>query len=118
MDTSLTKDAKGFVDSVVGYLKGEKGGKTNLPRVESLLTKVTSQAKKESEASIETAVALTADEKKELSQMLEKMFGHALSIKEKTNPALIAGIRIQIADWIVDTSYQKQLQTMSTLLTR
>lgn len=118
MDTSLTKDAKGFVDSVVGYLKNDKQAAGKLPKVQSLLTKVSKQAQKESQACVETAVVLDAQEKKELEEMLATMFGHPMTLVEKVNPDVLAGIRIQVADWVVDTTYRTQLQTMSVLLTR
>ncbi len=118
MDTSLTKDAKGFVDSVVGYLKIDKQAAGQLPKVQSLLSKVSKQAQKEPLAIVETAIVLNEKEKDDLAHMLADMFGHPMTLVEKVNPEVLAGIRIQVADWIVDTTYRKQLQTMSTLLTR
>ncbi len=118
MDISLTKDAKGFVESVVGYLKKDTKQSAQLPKVQSLLSKVSKQAQKESQAIVETAVALDDQEKKELTDMLASMFGHPMTLVEKVTPEVLAGIRIQVADWIVDTTYRTQLQTMSVLLAR
>jgi len=117
MDEPLTKDAKGLVDGVVSYLRGDARAKTAAPKVERFLGKVTAQARKEKEARIETCVALTETEKKSIEAMLAKLIGHPVSLTSVISPEVIGGLRIQVADWIVDTTLQTQLAEIAASLT-
>jgi F0F1-type ATP synthase delta subunit len=115
---ALPKDARGFVDSVVDYLKHGDTKRKTVPKVESLLTKISARAKRENEALVESAVGLSESEKDELSKVLEKLFGHPLTVVNAVKPELIGGLRVQVADWVVDMTIKTQLQTMSDYLTR
>lgn len=114
---SLARDARGFVQGVVTQLKktGKAPGQT--AKVESLLFKMTSSARKERQATVESAVKLSAEEERSIARALSNVSGHEVSIETVVKPELIAGVRIQMADWVVDTSMREQLQNMSALLT-
>ena len=105
---TLSKDARGFVDSVVSYLEDEKKSAA-ATRVRSFLSRVTAQAKREKMAHVETSVVLTAEEKMRVERLLGKLLGHAIEISYEIHPAIIAGMTIRVADWILDTSFAGQL---------
>ena len=116
MNTPLTKDARGFIDGVVSFLKEDGKSKTTLPKVEAFLGKVTAQSKKQKTAKVESSLALTDSEKASLEKSLTTILGHEVSVECSVNPALIAGIRIQVGDWIVDTTLKSQLEQMASHL--
>ena len=117
MELSLTKDAKGFIDGVVSYLSSEKSGPTVMPRVTTLLHKVSAQAKKERFAKVTSVVSLTTDEKKHIALILTKLLGHGVEIETVVDTHLVGGLRIQVADWILDTSLDRQLTEMVSSFT-
>jgi F-type H+-transporting ATPase subunit delta len=114
---TMTKDARGFVQGVVEYLRKEGKDSHNVPKVQSLLYKVTETAKRQKQAVVESPVKLTSQEEQALSRVLSRVMGHEVAIECLVNPALIAGVRIQMADWVVDTSFHNQLTEMSKILT-
>lgn len=109
---TLTKDAKGFIEGVVSYLSNEKNEPAVMPRVATLASKVSAQAKKEQFAKVYSVVSLTSDEKKHIAQMLTKLLGHGVEIETVIDSHLVGGLRIQVADWMLDTSIDRQLQEM------
>lgn len=112
---TLSKDARGFVNSVVGYLEDEKK-QGAAARVNMLLSRVTSQAKREKNARVETSVALSAPEKTRIERLLATLLGHGVEVEYHVDPAVIAGVTIKVADWIVDTSFRGQLVKMQEYL--
>lgn len=118
MDTPLTKDARGFVDGVVSYLKNDSRSKSAMPRVQAFLGKVTARARKEKIAIVETSVSLTQAEKTGLEAVLAGILGHEVNLDETVKPELLGGYRIQVGDWIVDQTIKSQLEQMATVLTQ
>lgn len=116
MDTTLTKDARGFVSGVMTYLRGDSRSKQAAPKVQAFLGKVTEQARKEKMAHIESSVALTQMEKLAIEKMLAKLIGHDVSLICTISPDLLGGMRVQVGDWIVDTSLAMQLESMAAAL--
>ncbi len=108
---ALSKDARGFVDSVVGYLEDEKKHGAAV-RVSALLTRVTHQAKREKNALVETSVPLSPGEKTHVERLLGSLLGHSVDVTYSVLPDVIAGMTIKVADWIVDTSFHSQLLDM------
>ena len=115
MKSSIT-DARGFVNGVVTQLKATGKASQSTSRVQSLLMKMTSGARKERQAIVESAVKLTGDEERAIERILSTVSGHDVSLETRIEPDLIAGIRIQMADWVMDTSMKSELQNMSTML--
>lgn len=113
---ALSKDAKGFVEGVVGYLSKDKRSLGSVPRVSELFRKVTATAEKEKTAKVESALALSISEQTRLTKALEALTGHSVELVVKVDPGLIAGFRITVGDWVVDTSLSGQLEAMETLL--
>lgn len=105
----LSKDARGFIEGVAAYIRSDARVKTVVPRVQSLLTKVTAAAKKEQSAQVKSAVGLLPAEKKRIEILLERFLGHAVVCHYHIDPSVVGGIQIQVADWIVDSSLTTQL---------
>lgn len=109
---TLTKDAQGFVKSVVSYL-ANKSAPSVIPRVTSLLQKVSSQAKVERHARVYSSVRLTKKETQDIAHMLTKLLGHPVEIENIVDKDIVGGLRIQVADWVLDSSLKYQLETMT-----
>jgi len=114
--SNLPKDARGFVDGIVDYLKNKKEASTTVPKLKKLLAKVTKDNSTMVTAHVDTAVSLTVDEAKQISKALSKLVGRPIFIESHIKPEIIAGIRVRIADWIVDMTYEQTVQTMAQLL--
>lgn len=110
---ALSKDARGFVNAIVSHLGREK--KSVVTQVETLLSRVTSQARREKRALVETSVALTPEEKARVERLLSKLLGHTVEVVWEVSPAVLAGMTIRVADWILDTSFGGQLAKMHEL---
>lgn len=108
---TLTKDARGFVDSVVNYL-GKEGKRETVSRVASLLSRVTAQAKKEKSALVESAIALDSEERMRIERLLARLLGHSVDVHYSVNVEIVAGLIIKVADWVLDTSFRGQLAKM------
>lgn len=116
MNKTLTKDARGFVEGVVTYLRHDGRSKGAIPKVQALLGKVTAQAKKERVANVKASVTLSSAEKTALSHILAKFIGHPVQLECHVHPELLGGVRIQVADWVVDTSIVTQIDRMAETL--
>lgn len=114
---SLHAEAKGFVAGVVTQLKKTGKAPGGTAKVQSLLLKMTAKARGEHQAAVESPVKLTTEEERAIARMLSKVSGHEVHVETVINPELIAGIRIQMADWVMDATMRNELQTMATLLT-
>jgi len=115
MDT-LNKDARGFVDGVVRYLKSETHASPNIPKVRSYLMRMTASARRETSARVESSVALTNGEKVLLRTYLTGLVNHTVTFHYAVDARLVAGLRIRIGDWVVDTTLVKQLDDLSASL--
>ena len=113
---TLSKDARGFIEGVATYVRRDARAKTMLPRVQSLLTKVSSQAKKEQNAQVKSAIALLGPEKKRIEALLAGLLGHAVECHYSIDVSLVGGIKIQVADWIVDSSLTTQVTMIAQSL--
>lgn len=113
---TLTKDARGFIDGVTKYIKQDRTSDAVLPKVQNFFSKVTFQAKKERSATVTTVLPMTQQEKFSLEKILSNLLGHEVECQYATNPALLGGMKVQVADWVVDSSLQTQLLTMSNSL--
>ncbi len=116
MDQSLTKDARELADGVVMYLRRETKDKSVVPKVAALLTKVTARARKANVARVESSVQLLPAEQKTLARVLAKLIGHDVAIEMSVKPELIAGMRMTVGDFIVDTSFSTYLDQMAKTL--
>ncbi len=114
---ALSKDARGFIEGVASYIRSDQRAKSVVPRVQSLITKVTASAKKEENAEVKSAVPLLSPEKKRVETLLAKLLGHTVTCHYRIDASLIGGIKIQVADWIVDSSLATQVATIAHSIT-
>ncbi|MEK7129843.1 MAG: F0F1 ATP synthase subunit delta [Patescibacteria group bacterium] len=112
----LSKDARGFVDGIVGYLQREDKDSPVVGRVRTLLHRVTVTAKQEKLATIESSVGLTVHEKGQISHVLARILGHSVALSVRVKPEVLAGLRIQVGDWVVDTSLAHQVDVLAQSL--
>lgn len=112
----LTKDARGFVSGIVSYLSGDKKIEGQVPKIKKLLSKVTEATGKNVSAKIVTAVPLKSEEKQKLNDALAKLVNQPVTLSCTVDQSIIAGMRITIGDWIVDTTYTHQLQELAHVL--
>lgn len=115
---SLTRDARFFVDGVTKYLRGSGGAGTMLPNVTAVLHKITSSERAGKLARVESSVALTSKEKSDINRFLSRLLSREATLQCTINKELIAGLRITVGDWVVDTSVATQISTMQEMLTK
>jgi len=113
---TLSRDARGFIDGVTQYLRSDARGKEVLPKVQTLFSRVTTAAKKERTASVATSIGLTESEKKAVSDMLAHILGHEVECRFVQDNAVLGGMKVTVADWVVDTSLASQLTSMAESL--
>lgn len=113
---SVSKDARGFVEGVISHLKQGKGA-TMTPKVQSLLLKMSASAKHEHQAKVESAVKLTPAEMQTIVRVLSRVSGHEVGLTSVVNPSLIGGLRVTMADWVMDSSIRNELKEMAKIVT-
>lgn len=111
---SLSQDARGFVEGVVAHLK--RSGKAPInPKVQTLLLKMSAAAKREHQAVVESAVKLEAREVQIIARILSGISGHEVSLNALVNPSLIGGIKVTMADWVMDLTLASELGQMGAI---
>lgn len=113
----VSKDARGFVEGVVAHLRKSGKGRSVTPKVQSLLLKMTAAAKREHQATVESTVKLTSLEIQSIARILSTIAGHEVSLTSSVNTSLIGGIRVTMADWVMDMSVVNELRLMGALVT-
>lgn len=114
---ALHKDARFFVDGIATYLRREgKLGDTVIPRMTALFNKVTSSAKGQKIAHVESAVSLTSGEKQKISLLLSRLLGHDVELDCSVDTGAIGGFKIQVGDWVVDTTVRGQIDALKNSL--
>lgn len=114
---SVSKDARGFVEGVISHLKRGTKGSTMTPKVQSLLLKMSASAKHEHQARVESAVKLTLAETQSIARALARIAGHEVSLTSEVNPSLVGGLRVTMADWVMDSSIRNELKEMVGVVT-
>lgn len=112
---SLSQDARGFVDGVVAHLKRSGKARSVTPKVQSLLLKMSAAAKHEHQAVVESPVKLTSGEVITIARILSHLSGHEVSLNALVNPSLIGGIKVTMADWVMDLSLASELSKMAAI---
>jgi F0F1-type ATP synthase delta subunit len=113
---TLTKDARGFVDGVMKYIKSDGKSPTASTKVRAMLSRVSEIDKNENKAVVETVIALDTKEQTLFARAVEKMAGHPMDIVWVVHPALLGGFRLTIGDYIMDDSLLNQLNQIQTIL--
>lgn len=115
--TSLSKDARYFVDGVTKYLRVAGDGNVMVPKMTAILHKISLSARTEKTAIVESTVVLTAKEKSGISRFLSRLLAGSVTLECRINKELIGGIRVTVGDWVVDTSLASQIRDMQEQLT-
>lgn len=68
---------------------------------------------RQSEASVEHAGALPSATFEAIAQKLTAERGRKISVTEKTNPSLIAGVRVRVGDDVYEDSIATRLNTLA-----
>lgn len=114
---ALHKDARFFVDGITTYLRREGAvGGSVIPRMTALFDKVSSSAKGQKIASVESAVPLTNKEKREISLLLARLLGHDVDLECHVDTKAIGGFKIQVGDWVVDTTLRGQIDALGSAI--
>jgi F0F1-type ATP synthase delta subunit len=113
---TLTKDARGFVDGVMQYIKSDGKSQTANTKVRAMLSRVSEIDKSENRATVETAIPLDSKEKSLFERAVQKIIGHPLEMVYMVNPDLIGGYRLTIGDYIMDDSLASQLNQLQSVL--
>ena len=69
------------------------------------------------EAVVTSAVALSSEQASALKEKLEKVSGKKVDLKQKTDPAVLAGIRVEMEGKQLDGTVQGRLSGISRRLT-
>lgn len=113
---SVSHDAKGFVEGVINHIKKSGKSRDVSSKVTTLLRKMTASAKAEHQARVEAAVKLTQGQTQSIARILSGIAGHEISLTSTVNPDLIGGIRITMADWVMESSLRSELNDMASIV--
>jgi F-type H+-transporting ATPase subunit delta len=113
---NLDKNARGFIDGVVKYIKTDSKSPVVENELKTLLSKVSEDDRSQSQATVTSAVTLTENEKSTVVAIIEKIVGHPVELICQVNQDLLGGMRISVGDWVLDTSLKKQLEKLRSYL--
>lgn len=108
----LNKDARTLIDNVVTYIKTDGKSNQASEKVKTALNKIATSEEKTRKAVVESAVELVPDEKIRIEKIVHQYIGTEINFTYTVKPELIGGVRVQIGDWILDTSIVNQLHHM------
>jgi len=94
----------------------ENGRLSVLPRVTQLFTDLETEYKKEIDADVVSAYALSKTQLKELSVSLEKRLARKVNLNCSIDKSLIAGMVITAGDLVIDSTASGQLTRLSNTL--
>jgi len=112
----LTKDARHFVEEIVGQMKKNKHTDRPLPKIQSLLRRVSEGAWKENTAKVTTAIPLDPEEKEKIATILSKRLDQPITLDCTVQPGILAGVKVEIGDLIIDLSYEEKLRLIKSAL--
>lgn len=88
-----------------------------LPEIALEFEQLKAQNQNQTDVTIESAFALTDEQKQLLIDRLSKRFNSSIDATVTVNPALIAGVVIRVGDQVIDDSAKAKLEKMRTRLT-
>ena len=94
----------------------ENGRLSVLPRVTQLFDELESEHKKEIDAVVVSAYALSKAQQKELSKSLEKRLARKVNLNCSIDKTLITGMVITAGDLVIDSTASGQLPRLSNIL--
>lgn len=110
-DGQLDENGQNFIKVLA-----ENGRLSVLPRVAQLYVDLESEYKKEVDAVVVSAYALSKAQQKELSKSLEKRLARKVNLNCSIDKSLIAGMVITAGDLVIDSSAVGQLNRLSNTL--
>ena len=94
----------------------ENGRLRVLPRINQLFADLETEHKKEIDADIVSAYALSKPQQKELSKSLEKRLARKVNLNCSIDKSLITGMVITAGDLVIDSTASGQLTRLSNIL--
>jgi len=98
------------VNAVIAKLRETKP--TNHQSILVAFKKFVETELKKGLASIESAVELTAEVKKNVESSLSSKYNRTLSFSYTTNPELLGGVKIRVGDDLIDNSVQAKIEKL------
>lgn len=92
-----------------------------LPMLASAIKAIRSEISKrrgEVEANVQTAVALSADQTKELQASISSVLGTNVAMNVSVNKDLIGGLVVQVGSTLVDASVKSKIERLSRSMMR
>lgn len=87
-----------------------------LPEICVLFEQLCNAAKNKADAVVQSAFAMSPDDKYRLEELLSKKLGKKISANVEVCPELIGGIKVIINDTVIDSSVRGSLNKMATKL--
>ena len=84
--------------------------------LESSIEKAIDKAKGEAKAHIESAVALSNEEKERITQSIEKILQRKINAIFTVKSSVLGGFKIRVGDWRLDATLSQQLDRMESLI--
>jgi len=110
-DGQLDENGQNFIK-----LLAENGRLRVLPRIAELYLELETEHKKEIDANVVSAYALSKAQQNELSKSLEKRLARKVNLNCSIDKSLIAGMVITAGDLVIDSSAIGQLNRLSNTL--
>jgi F-type H+-transporting ATPase subunit delta len=107
LDTRITAQALLLVSLLV-----ERGRVNALPKLSEDYNRLLNAHRGVVEATVTSAVPLTADETAEIRSRVEAMAGSAVELRTEVNPDLLGGLTIQVRDRLLDASIRGRLERL------
>jgi F-type H+-transporting ATPase subunit delta len=107
MTQNNTPDARQIAEGLINYLK-EENLTRKLPEIISYLKSAGSQEL--TEAKVETAVELNANERETVKELLTKQIDWNGAVKFELNPEILGGMKITVGDKVLDLSVKGKLK--------
>ncbi|MBK8191338.1 MAG: ATP synthase F1 subunit delta [Vampirovibrionales bacterium] len=91
----------------------ENGRMALLPAIKQALSDLIAQARREGEAWVTTAVALSDAQRERLAEAVCRRWGFQRAIlHERLDPALLGGVVVRVGDSVVDGSFEERLMQL------
>ena len=94
----------------------ERGRVDSLPKVRDDFHRLLNAHRGVVEATVTSAVPLTADETAAIRSRVEAMAGSAIELRTEVNPDLIGGLTVQVRDRLLDASIRGRLERLRSQL--
>ena len=107
LGTRITAQALRLVSLLV-----ERGRVNALPKLSEDYNRLLNAHRGVVEATVTSAVPLTADETAEIRSRVEAMAGSAVELRTEVNPDLLGGLTIQVRDRLLDASIRGRLERL------